>query len=283
MIYDAHLRLIFVKTLKVSGSSFEAALIPLLSKRAIATINESWTSGGRRVDAVALRRTTWLPLRRLIPQILRHPREARDIVVDLFRRRGPRHEAFSVEKDHMSAEDVRTMIGRSEWDRCTKVKIARNPYDQLVSYYFMKKKQSAHPESFPIFRDWLAANPEVILKNERLVSVVDDNGVTNSGIDLVLYYEHMEESMEAFAQHFGLDAKVLIERYKSINIHDGFRPKGREGSVAHVVDEESKYLIDTLLKMRFQRLGYAQSTDNIIPMESFRRRQGARTAAQAAS
>ena len=89
--------------------------------------------------------------------------------------------------------------------------------------------------------------------------------------------------MEAFAQHFGLDAKVLIERYKSINIHDGFRPKGREGSVAHVVDEESKNLIDTLLKMRFQRLGYAQSTDNIIPMESFRRRQGARTAAQAAS
>ena len=283
MIYDAHLGLIFVKTLKVSGSSFEAALIPLLSRKATATINESWTSGGRTVDAVAYRRTTWLPLRRLIPQILRHPREARHIPIDILRGRGPRHEAFSVEKDHMSAEEIRSMVGQAEWDRCTKVKIARNPYDQLVSYYFMKKKQSPYPDKFPIFRDWLAANPEVILKNERLVSLIDEDGTMHSGIDLVLYYEHIEESLEAFAQHFGLDASVLVERYKSTKIHDDFRPKGHQGTVAHVVDEESKHLIDSLLKMRFERLGYSQSTDNIIPMESFRRRQTVRKAAQAAS
>jgi hypothetical protein len=133
MIYDANLGLIFVKTLKVSGSSFEAAIIPLLSKCAIATINESWTSGGHKVDAINYRRTTWLPLRRLIPQILRHRHEARHIPMDVLRRRGPRHEAFSVEKDHMSANDIRAMIGKEEWDRCTKIEIARNPYDRLVS------------------------------------------------------------------------------------------------------------------------------------------------------
>jgi hypothetical protein len=57
MIYDANLGLIFVKTLKVSGSSFEAAIIPLLSKCAIATINESWTSV-RRANRVTPKTST---------------------------------------------------------------------------------------------------------------------------------------------------------------------------------------------------------------------------------
>ena len=103
MIHDPVLGLIFIKTLKVSGSSFEAAIAPLLSAKATITINESWKSAGQEVDVIARRRTTWLPLRHLIPQVIRHRHDALHIAVDLLRRRGPRHEAFAVEKDHMSA------------------------------------------------------------------------------------------------------------------------------------------------------------------------------------
>ncbi|NDI18676.1 MAG: hypothetical protein EBY89_02755 [Actinobacteria bacterium] len=266
MIYDAHMGLIFVKTLKVSGSSFEAAIIPLLSRNAIATINESWTSGGRKVDAISHRRTTWLPLRRLIPQILRHRNEARHIPMDLLRRRGPRHEAFSVEKDHMSADDIRAMIGQKEWDRCTKIEIARNPYERLVSYYFMKKKQSHNPDRFPTFKDWLVMNPELILKNERLVSVTDDDGVSRPDVDLVLYYEDMDASLAELAERFGLDAQVLIERYHATRIHDEYRPRDASGSVAQVVDPESKQLIDIVKSMRFDRLGYSRTTDKVVPI-----------------
>ena len=281
MIYDAHMGLIFVKTLKVSGSSFESAIIPLLSRNAIATINESWTSGGRKVDAISHRRTTWLPIRRLIPQILRHRNEARHIPMDLLRRRGPRHEAFSVEKDHMSADDIRAMIGQKEWDRCTKIEIARNPYERLVSYYFMKKKQSRNPDRFPSFKDWLISNPEVIQKNERLVSVTNEDGVAIADVDFILYYEHMEESLHQFALRFGLDESILVNRYRSTKIHDDFRPKGPEGSVANVIDKSSKNLIDTLLKMRFDRLGYMQSIDNVIPMRSPRSNQSQTSSSRA--
>jgi hypothetical protein len=266
MIYDANLGLIFVKTLKVSGSSFEAAIIPLLSKCAIATINESWTSGGHKVDAINYRRTTWLPLRRLIPQILRHRHEARHIPMDVLRRRGPRHEAFSVEKDHMSANDIRAMIGKEEWDRCTKIEIARNPYDRLVSYYFMKNKQSPKPERFPVFMDWLVMNPELILRNERLVSVTDEDGVLQPDIDFVLYYEDMDESLRELAETFNLDADLLISRYRATTIHSEFRPRDASGSVENVVDAQSKQLIDIVKAMRFERLGYRRSTDNIVPL-----------------
>lgn len=266
MIYDPHLGLIFVKTLKVSGSSFEAAIAPLLSPLAIITVNESWTSGGRTVDAVRLRRTSWLPLRRLIPQALRHRSEARHIPIDFLRGKGPRHEAFSLEKDHMSAEDIRALIGRAEWDRCTKIEIARNPYERLVSYYFMKQKQSPNPDAFPDFGAWLVANPEVIVKNERLVSVTGDDGVARPDIDFILYYEDMDDSLREFAKKFDLDAELLIARYRGTKIHAEFRPRDHTGSVAHVIDAQSKQLIDLVKATRFDRLGYRRSTDNVIPL-----------------
>lgn len=283
MIYDPHLGLIFIKTLKVSGSSFEAALIPLLSDRAIATINENWTSDGQKIDAIRHRRTTWLPLRRLIPQIFRHRREALHIPADFLKRRGPRHEAFSLEKDHMSAEEIRSVVGTDEWNRCIKVEIARNPYDRIVSYYFMKKAQSVNPNRFPAFKDWLVSNPEAILKNERLVSVTNDDGNARAEIDFVLYYEHMEDSLRSFADLFHLDADSLIKRYNSMAIHADYRPRGPEGAVSHVVDPQSKNLIDALLKMRFDRLGYSQETTNIVPLHGISQRSWRRLPSRAVS
>lgn len=264
VIHDPVLGLIFIKTLKVSGSSFEAALAPLLSSKALVTINENWTSGGKTVDAIGCRRTTWLPLRHLALQVLRHPREAHGIPMDLLRRRGPRHEAFSVEKDHMSAEQIRAHVGGSEWDRCLKVEIARNPYERLVSYYFMKKMQSPHPDKFVSFREWIVTNPEIVLKNERLVSITDENGHSQPAIDFVLYYEDMDVGLRALARRLGIDEEMLVARYHSIRIHDGYRPRDASGSVEHVVDSESKHLIDTLKSMRFDRLGYERSIARTI-------------------
>jgi hypothetical protein len=266
VIYDPHLGLIFIKTLKVSGSSFEAAIAPLLSELAVVTINESWKSDGKSVDSIDLRRTSWLPLRRLIPQILRHRTEALHIPSDILRRRGPRHEAFSIEKDHMSADDIRSHIGYAEWDRCTKIEIARNPYEHLVSYYFMKKRQSASPDSFPKFGEWIAANPELIVKNERLVSVKDKDGVSRPDVDMVLYYEDMEHGLRVLAERFGLDAEILINRYRGTKIHSEYRPRDVTGTVEHVIDQRSKELIDIVKAARFERLGYHRSTDNVVPL-----------------
>jgi hypothetical protein len=267
MIYDPHLGLIFIKTLKVSGSSFEVAMGPLLSRLAIATISSQWTSRGGPPDALRFRRTNWLQLRHLFPQMIRHGKEAGSIFADLLKRRGPRHEVFSLQKEHWSAEAIREFVGIDEWNRCIKIEIARNPYDRLVSNYFMKKGLSSSTSKFPTFRDWLVSDPSVIVKNEHLVSVPDANGVMHAEIDLILYYENMEESLTTLSKCFGFDSAQLIGRYKATRIHDGFRPKGRQGSVEHVVDADSKLLIDTLLKMRFDRLGYLQDTTEVSPLQ----------------
>ena len=283
MIHDPVLGLIFIKTLKVSGSSFEAALAPLLSAKALVTINENWMSEGKKIDAIECRRTTWLPSRHLALQALRHPREALNIPMDVLRRRGPRHEAFSVEKDHISAEQIRAHVGEAEWDRCLKVEIARNPYERLVSYYFMKKMQSPRPDRFVSFREWIVTNPEIVLKNERLVSLVDEDGHSRPAIDFVLYYEDMDVGLRSLARLLDLDEDLLVARYRSTRIHDGYRPKDATGSVEHVIDDESKVLIDTLKSMRFDRLGYERSMARIIPMHMSHHVQGVPTARSAAS
>jgi hypothetical protein len=166
----------------------------------------------------------------------------------------------------MSAEDIRAHVGHAEWNRCTKIEIARNPYERIVSYYFMKLRQSPNPSTFPPFGEWLASNPEAIVKNERLVSVTQPDGKSRPDIDMVLYYEDMDQSLQTFANRFGLDAELLISRYRSTTIHSEYRPRDHSGRAENIIDAHSKQLIDLLIAGRFDRLGYRHEVDNIIPI-----------------
>ena len=266
MIYDPANQFIFIQTLKVSGSSFEVAIAPFLSPRAIATISSTWDESEYQGRLMTLRRTSWLPLRHLIPQIVRYPHFARDIPSDLLKRRGPRHKHFSREKAHMPAEEIKHLIGEARWNECTKVEIARNPYQRLVSHYFMHRNPSQSPESFLSFRQWISQDPDLVVLNERLVSTVDQSGRAHADIDLIIYYEDMRSGLSRLAQRLSISPEHLINRYENTRIHSQYRPRDEKGRVENIIDAESKSVIDFLLYDHFKRLGYVQSFDDFSPV-----------------
>lgn len=104
------------------------------------------------------------------------------------------------------------------------------------------------------------------MKNERLVSVKDADGVARPDVDMVLYYEDMDHGLRVLAERFGLDAETLINRYRGTKIHSEYRPRDVTGTVEHVIDQRSKELIDIVKAARFERLGYRRSTDNVVPI-----------------
>ena len=267
MIYDPVLGLVFIKTTKVAGSSFEVAIAPLLSDQAIITLNERWVSDRVAAKTIHLRNTHWLPPKRLAAQVLRHRHDALSIPADFLRGRGSRHECFSFEKDHMTAQQIRDQIGQAEWDRCLKVAIIRNPYERVVSDYFMKRGRSSSPENFPPLSEWLRRNPERILRNEHILRL---SGTESSqlpqkqiDIDFVIKYEHFDKSLMQLSNKLGIDGNSLCERFNATRVHSEFKSNQALMSKRFALDPQSKLLIDSLLSWKFEAFGY----EPVVPIK----------------
>jgi hypothetical protein len=267
MIYDPLLGLVFIKTTKVAGSSFEVAIAPLLSDKAIITLNERWVSDRVAAKTIQLRKTHWLPPKRLAAQVLRHRHEALSIPADILRGRGSRHECFSFEKDHMTAQQIRDQIGQAEWDRCLKVAIIRNPYERVVSDYFMKRGRSSSPENFPPLSEWLRRNPERILRNEQILRLVDSETIQapekQIDLDFVIKYEHFEKSLMQLSNKLSIDGNSLCERFNATRVHSEFKSNQALMSKRFALDPQSKLLIDSLLSWKFEAFGY----EPVVPIK----------------
>jgi len=275
MIHDPVLGLIFVKTTKVAGSSFEASIAPFLSPKAIITINENWSTDQFAASVIRLRRTHWLPLPRLLTQIARHPQKTKSLPLDIIRRHGPRHECFSLETDHMSAQQIRDQIGQAEWDRCLKVAIVRSPYDRIQSDYFMKKNRSSDPVNFPSFADWVIQNPERILRNKRILelTVKDSQGIQRQVIEIdhVIFYENLETGLRDLAKKMKLDGNELWERFTRTRIHSQFRTVESRLNPENLLDIKTKRVIDLLLDKSFDFFSYIKppNVENKFTNNSF--------------
>ena len=260
MIHDPVLGFIFVKTTKVAGSSFEASIAPFLSRKAIVTINENWSIDQSAASVIRLRKTHWLPLSRLLAQMARHPSKVKSIPLDLLRRRGPRHECFSKETDHMTAQQIRDHVGQTEWDRCLKVAIVRSPYDRIQSDYFMKKNSNLDSINFPSFAEWVIQNPERILRNKRILelSVEDSSGIQKQVIDIdhVIYYEDFETGLRSLANKLNLNEDRLWERFKTTKIHSQFRTDESRLNPEKLLNTKTKRVIDLLLDSSFDFFAY---------------------------
>lgn len=267
MIYDPVLGLVFIKTTKVAGSSFEVAIAPLLSDQAIITLNERWVADSVAAKTIQMRNTHWLPPKRLAAQVLRHRHEALSIPADILRGRGSRHECFSFEKDHMTAQQIRDQIGQTEWDRCLKVAIIRNPYERVVSDYFMKRGRSSSPNDFPPISEWLRRNPERILRNEQILRLVD-TGTSQSpqkqiDLDFVIKYESFETDLMRLSNELGIDGNALCERFSATRVHSEYKSNQALMSKRFALDPQSKSLIDSLLSWKFEAFGY----ESVVPFE----------------
>ncbi len=165
-------RLIFLKTRKTAGTSLEVFLGRHRGARDIVTRVTPPVEGHAPQNNLAL----FLPLRdsRLSGPVLSQIKRAIGVMLS--------GERFY---NHMPASEVKRALPRKVWDEAVKFAVERNPWDKVVSMYFMVKTQ----------RPKVTIN-EIIDRmapvNYRIYGDVDSRTLL---VDRVLRYEHLTDEL----------------------------------------------------------------------------------------
>ena len=158
MIFLRECNLLFLKPIKVAGTSFEISLSKFGMKHDIIT---PISPADEKIRAT---------LGFAGPQNFRKPLwewDAKDLYMTIRQRSSP-IKYFN----HISAAEARTNLGSQIFDQAFKISIVRNPYDMLASLYFWEMKRRKNKLTF---LDWAQKNPRMFNINDRHYSIDGKN------------------------------------------------------------------------------------------------------------
>ena len=239
MILSHRHKLIFLKPRKVAGTSFEIALCKYCGPDDIITPIHP--------DCEKLRTEFGFRGSQNI-QGSRSVRFSRRLVkaLGLAPAMGQPHRLFY---NHMLARQVRNRVGQSIWDSYTKISIARNPYDLILSSYFWSlKTDSFDPEKF---RTFFLNGSSKLLSNRQITHIGSKDVV-----DHWIRFECLEEDILALEQRVpalrGLSGVMSSVRAKPT----AYKRNGQ--SLADIYDQipEIAFAISVLLRRELEQFGY---------------------------
>jgi hypothetical protein len=179
MIVSHKHKFIFIKTVKTAGTSIEVDLNQVLGENDIATP--------------------------IYPAVGEH--KAQNYVV--------KNKFFeTIEcKNHMTAREVRKVVGNPIWDNYFKFCVEREPVSKVISHYSMLVKSPHHNKNTKdlSFDEYMNRGKFPI----DTPKYTDNNGLLI--VDRILKYEELDKELTAVASHLGFNI-VLTTKAKS-----GFR------------------------------------------------------------
>lgn len=185
-------KFIFLKTHKTAGTSIEQWIAPHLGWRdLIATAPENRiakTSALSSPNAV----TRWV-------------KQEKDAKRAIWKKLGwPA--GFGL-RQHMSAEDVRALVGESVWSGYYKFCVERDPWNRMISLWRWRQKRFRSRISLDDFLDLIeqgSRNDLISDWNNRYVYMIGEKVAA----DHVGRFEHLTEELAGFARRVGLPALV---------------------------------------------------------------------------
>ncbi|MFW8634595.1 hypothetical protein [Cribrihabitans pelagius] len=218
MIICHPLKLIFIKTKKVGGTSFEMALSSFCDAESVITPITP-NDEAKRVElgyrgAQNYKAQTW-------PD-------------------GSRSKAEFY--NHMPAALIRAQVPKGIWDSYRKVTIWRDPYDAAISRYYWEELERAGIS----FGDFTNVYRHMLQENRRIAPLEGANAP-----DVFLRYEHLEEDIAA------LGIAGLWERFSALSAKGGLRPKaGAEPQAVYQAFPQAADIIEEQCQGEIARFGY---------------------------
>lgn len=144
--------------------------------------------------------------------------------------------------NHISAREVRHLIGETIWSKYYKFCFERNPWDRLISLYYGRCKKEPRP-SISEFIDSRA--PDSLKENGFQVYTIDGE----VAVDKVYLYERLERELEEIAGRLGLPGGLSLPRAKGDSRKD--RRHYRE-----ILGHEDRIKIDRMFAQEIELFGY---------------------------
>jgi len=192
IISHAH-RFIFLKTAKTAGTSIEIALAKFCGTADVITPIT------RKDEALRSRHGARGSQHHLAPWS-----DYRGTDLARLLLRGKRKLRFY---NHMPAREILQFIDRSTWDSYFKFCFERNPWDRVLSYYYMKNRSEPRQP----LAEFLASGMPLRLRETGLDLYTLDGEVA---VDRVCRYEELDEELERVRQLIGLPEALSTPRAK---------------------------------------------------------------------
>jgi hypothetical protein len=166
--------------------------------------------------------------------------------------RGGREDMSIKWYEHQTASDIRQQIGEDIWNSYTKIGTIRNPYDQAVSMFFMRKMLASRragtvEQERAEFEQWLVSGN---CPDDKHIYCIDGN----SCFDEVIRYENLYPDLNRVCDKFALPF-VPTEVIKA-----GRKSRPVEFSSLNMYTELSKSIVQKKLKYELEFFNYSFPT-----------------------
>lgn len=236
MIYIKNPNLLFLKSRKTAGTSFEIALSKFAKKGDIITPIS-------KEDEI-----TRADLGFLGPQNYLMSGGSYTILSLFNLIKWPSNKKKRKFYNHIPADIAKHRLGEEAWNDCYKVSIVRNPFDRAVSYYFWVKK----PKKWTVddFEEFCFANQAGLFQNNEQY-LIDGEEI----IDFYIRYESILKDINALEKKFS-ELKGIADLFKSIRAKGGHRPSNASASEIFSKATGAKRLITELCRFEIEKFSY---------------------------
>ncbi|MDC3125775.1 sulfotransferase family protein [Candidatus Pelagibacter sp.] len=175
MIFLKKYKIIFIKPTRVGGSSFEVCLSKFANKDDIIT----------PIKREEVRdQMGFLKPRNFKYSMIETIKVSKILFAKSLLQRSMPRKFYN----HMPAIEIKNKLGDKIWNESLKVSIIRNPFDQLISYYFRTIKKN-NLQSLN-FSEWCKNNPSILTQNKPHYQI---NG--KNIIDFFIKFENFERDI----------------------------------------------------------------------------------------
>ena len=144
--------------------------------------------------------------------------------------------------NHMSAPEIRRLVGDEIWTAYFKFCVERNPWDRVVSLYYWRNKE----EPRPTITDFIESGALLALRSKGFNLYTIDGEVV---VDRVLRYENLNAELDQVRRQLGIPAELDLPRAKA-----SFRDDRR--SYREILDPEQRRLIAERFREEIELHGY---------------------------
>ena len=173
--------------------------------------------------------------------------------------------------NHMSARNIRNELGSELWDRYFKFSIVRNPFDKLVSGFYMFDERQPSPtdpeRSILEFRSWLRSLDDLVSRHRILIendvvphfrkpmecALIDRDKYLIDGdlcLDFLIRYENLEQGVREVCNLLEIEFDAArIPELKKGQRHQALR-------VSEYYDEECEAIARKFYQWELDHFGY---------------------------
>jgi len=230
LIISQDLQLIFLKTKKVGGTSFEMALSKYCGDVDVITPITPNDEAQRKSlgfrTAQHFENPVWFKMQN--------------------GKRVPFGRADGTFYNHISASEAAKMIPAEIWDGYLKVSMVRSPYDVMISRYFWEGGEKTGIE----YGDFVARFTKLLLENKAITHIRH-----TSPVDFFIRYEHLDEDIKALQKKLNITG--LLDTFKSLKAKGNLRPKtGTSIQEMYKKYPDAKKIIDKICAEEIEKFGY---------------------------